>query len=130
MAQTAQTAKPSLAEAIENVLAQAAEGAGFDELLLIGEEGLVIAATGGTEYTDLLNLVSIQLQPPIIELRRDSWGVDLDEVVTTTQDKRRFCFRFFQAAGVDYVIAALFPKKKAYRRATNQAIRRLQKLLS
>lgn len=121
--------KMSLTEKIDATLTRAAAKAGFDELLMISEEGLVISSTGNSDFTDLLNLVSIQFQPSIIELRRSSWGVDLDEVITTTHDRRRFCFRFFAAGGNDYVLAALFPKKRAYRRATNQAIARLTHLL-
>jgi hypothetical protein len=120
----------NLVETVNEILYEAAQRAGLDELLLIGDEGLVIASYGKETYADLLNLVSIQLQKPIVELRGDSIGADLDELVTTTRDKRRFCFRFFSANDEEYVLAAVFPKKNAYRRATNIAIRRLKKILA
>ena len=119
----------SMVEDVNEILYDAAEGSGLDELILIGEEGLVIGSHGKDNFVDLLNLVSIKLHKPIIELACDSSGVHFDEVVTTTADKMRFCFRFFKVDGDDYVLAAVFPKKRAYRRATNIAIRRLKKLL-
>lgn len=115
---------------ITSVLARIGEESAFDEVALVGEDGLVICSWGQDRYVDLLNLISLQLRPPIGELRRDSSGVDLDEVLATARGGVKYCFRFFLADGVDYVLAAIFPRSRPYRRATNNAIKELKGLLS
>ncbi len=102
----------------------------FEEVALVGEDGLVICSWGRGGHVDLLNLISLQLQTPIAELRRDSSGVELDEILATSVGGMKYCFRFFLMDGVDYVLAAVFPRSRPYRRATKNAIGELTGLLS
>ncbi len=120
----------SLYDRIAAVLTRIGEKAAFEEVALVGEDGLVIYSWGRGGHVDLLNLISLQLQTPIAELRRDSSGVELDEILATSVGGMKYCFRFFLVDGVDYVLAAVFPRSRPYRRATKNAIGELTELLS
>ena len=120
----------NLFDRIASVLARIGGDSAFEEVALVGEDGLIICSWGRGGQVDLLNLISLQLQTPIAELRRDSTGVELDEIVATARGGMRYCFRFFLVDGVDYVLSAVFPRRRPYRRATGRAIGELKRLLS
>ncbi|MCJ7716491.1 MAG: hypothetical protein MUO54_08225 [Anaerolineales bacterium] len=105
-----------------------AEG-GFIRSVLATSEGLPIAAAPENSDSELAGAMVVLLQQVSADTQDHLGMAPVDEVTIRTEDNNHLVCRTI-VSGEDWLsLCALVPANKAYRRATNKAVRKIREVL-
>ncbi len=99
----------------------------FEAAVLVGPEGLPLAAARSEHDADALAAVTAFFRRSARQVQSQmGWSV-LDEVSILAQRGVRLIGRSFTAGDQELILVVLLPQRMYYRQATNQAIRAIRR---
>ena len=109
---------------IQRVLDELCEVYGFTSVVLVGAEGLPLAATDLEDQYDpeILAALAAHLRSSARTVQRQMRWSSLDEVNTVSGDGQRLIARLISFEDEELVLAILMPHWMSYRKATTQAL--------
>lgn len=112
-----------------DILREMNEDGGFTRSVLATSEGLPIAAVPENPDSELASAMVALLQQVSAETQGHLGMAPVDEVTIRTEDRVHLvCRTIF--SGDDWLsLCALVPANRAYRRASNKAVRRIRQVL-
>ena len=114
--------------AFNGVLYQINREGGFDAAVLATNDGLSIAAAGSYN-ADMLAAIVPQVKKFVLRARAGLDMAMVDEVSVVHTDRTRLVSRYFDVDGEELILTVIVPRRRSYRRATNQAIREIKRIL-
>ena len=122
----------STQDLIEKELLRLCVQGNFEAFMLFNDEGLPMAGVEqSTHYSkDVIAALSVALQQPVELLEDFHVDVTVHETSIRTTDKFRIVSRPFQVEGSRLILMAIVPQNGSYRKITNEAIRKIQELMS
>ena len=115
---------------LKQILHEMNQAGKFDVSVLTSTEGLPIAADP-TGYDSTLTATTVALlQRASNDTQRQLGATDVDEVTICDHDRTRLVCRYLPVGERRLILAVKVPPGCSYRRITNQALRRIRRLLS
>jgi predicted regulator of Ras-like GTPase activity (Roadblock/LC7/MglB family) len=115
---------------ISRLLAKMNQEGGFDLSVLTDHEGLPIASAAEPDQDPEVHAAVVALvQKTALQVRNYIGFASTNEIMMNDIRGRRLVCRPFYIKGHEFILAVLIPDKtKTYRRLTNSAVNRIQKL--
>jgi predicted regulator of Ras-like GTPase activity (Roadblock/LC7/MglB family) len=114
---------------LEEILSEMNQEGGFTRSVLATEDGFSIASAPYNLDHELASAMIALLRNVSVETQ-DNLGLDpVDEITIRTTDHSYLVCRNISTGDEWLSLCALVPPGKAYRRATNRAVRRIRKVL-
>jgi predicted regulator of Ras-like GTPase activity (Roadblock/LC7/MglB family) len=121
------TVKPP---SLKRILHEMNQAGNFEISVLTSTEGLPIA-TAPTGYDSAHTAATVALlQRASNDTQRQLGATDVDEVMICDHDHARLVCRYLPVGERRLILAVKVPPGCSYRRITNQALRRIRRLLS
>ena len=114
--------------ALEDVLWDLVAEGGYEAALLSDSDGFSLAIVGAEDMSGILAAMVASLRDTAAEARRQLGLAHVNELTLVGDDRFRLVCRFFEAGGQSLSLTAIVPPDHAYRRSTNQAIRRIEEI--
>lgn len=115
---------------VEQILYDMNAAGAFQVSLLTSTEGLPIATVPATYDSDLTAAMVALIQRASNDAQSQLGMAEVDEVTICAHDSVRLVCRYIPIPGERLILAAMVPPDHSYRRVTNQAIKRIKRLLS
>lgn len=122
--------RPTELTPLERILKAMNKAGGFRFSMLTSAEGLPIATVPADYESDLAAATVALLQRIIDDAQNKLRMGEIDEVSIRDRDQLRLVCRYVPTANESLILTTFAPASEYYRRATNQAIRKIQDLLS
>ena len=116
----------SIQAEIERAMSRYSEGHRWESISLFSSEGLLMANHGNSPYYGQDNLLEFSFS--LIETVKLLQSRDVQEIIVKGREHRTLVFRYFEAWGETFIIAAVIKGREWYRRAMNQLILKIQAL--
>ena len=120
----------ALPTSVEQILHDMNEAGAFQVSLLTSTEGLPIATVPATYDSDLTAAMVALIQRASNDAQSQLGMAEVDEVTICAHDSMRLVCRYVVIRGERLILAAMVPPDHSYRRVTNQAVKRIKRLLS
>jgi len=114
-------------QTMQGVLGALCHEHGLEAAVLVGEEGLPLAAAPATYDAEVLAAVTAQLQRTARQAQKQLGLPDVDEIGMAVAGGSRLVGRCFLAGGQALILTVVVPGRAPYRRATNQAMRAIRR---
>ncbi len=102
----------------------------FEAVFLASQDGLLIA-TEPTDYDPEITAATVALLRKVSGSTRMQLGMaELDEVTIRSRDHVRLVCRYLAVGEQGLILVVIVPPGRYYRRATNQAIKQIERLLT
>jgi len=115
---------------IEQILCEMNQAGGFQVSLLTSTDGLPIATVPTAHDSDFMAAMVALIQMACNDAQGQLGMANVDEVTIRDCDHRRLVCRYVVVGSDKLILSAMVPASCAYRRVTNQAIRRIRRMLS
>ncbi|MEA3341254.1 MAG: hypothetical protein U9R15_14920 [Chloroflexota bacterium] len=122
-----ETVRPT---SIKEVLREMNEAGDFKVSVLTSIEGLPIATVPASYNSDLMAAMVALVQKVSNDAQSQLRMAEVDEVTIRDRDIVRLVCRYLTIGEEELILVALVPPDHAYRRVTNQAIKRIEQLLA
>jgi predicted regulator of Ras-like GTPase activity (Roadblock/LC7/MglB family) len=103
---------------------------GFQVSLLTSTDGLPIATVPAAHDSDFMAAMVALIQMACNDAQGQLGMANVDEVTIRDCDHTRLVCRYVVIGNDKLILSAMVPASCAYRRVTNQAIRRIKRMLS
>jgi predicted regulator of Ras-like GTPase activity (Roadblock/LC7/MglB family) len=113
--------------ALKNVLDQIVTEGDYEAALLSDSDGLPLATFGASATAGMMAAMAALLGDAARQARRQLDLSHVDELSLVGEDRFRLVCRFFETAqGQALCLTVVVPPDQAYRRITNQAIKKIK----
>lgn len=114
---------------LRNILCEILVEGEYEAALLSDADGLSLAAVGTEEMADMMAAVTALLRDAATHARQRLALAHVNELSLVGDDRFRLVCRFFDThAGQPLCLTLVVPPDQAYRRITNQAIKKLRSI--
>jgi predicted regulator of Ras-like GTPase activity (Roadblock/LC7/MglB family) len=125
-----QTGAKTVTSSLDQILTEMNDEGGFIRSVLATEDGFSVASAPASLDHELASAMIALLRNISVETQ-DNLGLEpVDEFTIRTTDHSYLVCRNIQTGGEWLSLCVLVPPGKAYRRATNRAVRRIRKDIS
>lgn len=114
---------------LEQVLCEMNQAGGFQVSLLTSTDGLPIATVPPAYDSDFMAAMVALIQMACNDAQGQLGMANVDEVTIRDRDHSRLVCRYVIVGNEKLILSAMVPASHSYRRVTNQAIRRIRRLL-
>lgn len=114
---------------LDEILYEMNSEGGFIRSVLATSDGFSIASAPSTPDHELASAMIALLQQVSVETQDNLGLAPIDEVTIRTEEHSYLVCRTITAGGQSLSLCAIVPPGRAYRRVTNQAVRKILRLI-
>ena len=115
------------ADSLDGLIQRMVDEGHFVGAVLATADGLPIASASSREDAEVTSAMVAMLSRVSEEAKRQLGMAEVDEVTIRDRERSRLVCRSLSVAGEELLLAVRVPARRSHRRATNQAIRRIQR---